>query len=66
MLRAIEEMYGVTPGETTEDGELSVMTARCIGSCGLAPAAVLDGDVIGRVATDELVDKIEGAIGNDA
>ena len=40
------------PGETTKDGKLSVLTARCIGSCGLAPAVVFDGDVGGKLSAE--------------
>jgi len=59
LLTAVEEKYGVKPGETTADGKLSVLTARCIGSCGLAPAVVLDGDVIGKTGTEDFVNRIE-------
>ena len=39
----------IKPGETTPDGSVSLLTARCLGSCGLAPAAVFDGAVVGRL-----------------
>ena len=58
MLAAIGEAFGVAPGETTEDGTLSVMIARCLGACGLAPAAVLDGQVAGRLDSVELLGKL--------
>ncbi len=58
LLSAIEKTYGIKPGETTADGELSVLTARCLGSCGLAPAAVVDGAVVGRVAAPALLARI--------
>jgi bidirectional [NiFe] hydrogenase diaphorase subunit len=48
-------------GHTTEDGKVSVETARCIGSCGLAPAVIYDGNVMARVTTTALdteLDKI--------
>ncbi len=41
-------------GHTTEDGKVSVETARCIGSCGLAPAVIYDGSVMARVTPDAL------------
>ena len=59
LLEGIQERYGVNPGETTEDDRLSVLTARCVGACGLAPAVVLDGDVLGKQAADTLVAKLE-------
>lgn len=48
-------------GHTTADGKVSVETARCIGSCGLAPAVICDGGVLARVKPDALnaeLDKI--------
>lgn len=58
ILGAIEQNYGVKPGETTEDGELSILTARCLGSCGLAPAVVFDGEVAGRLNSSDVLARI--------
>ena len=41
-------------GQTTPDGKVSVETARCIGSCGLAPAVIYDGTVLARVKPEAL------------
>ncbi len=49
-------------GHTTADGKVSVETARCIGSCGLAPAVIYDGNVLARV-TAEVLDKQLDRIG---
>ena len=62
LLKAIERRYGIKPGETTPDGELSVLTARCLGSCGLAPAAVLDSAVLGKIAPEDILARIERGI----
>ena len=43
LLKAVEVATGVQPGETTPDGSLSLLTARCLGTCGLAPVVVMDG-----------------------
>ena len=59
ILAALEEKYGVKPGETTTDGKMSVLTARCIGSCGLAPAMVFDGDVAGKAAVGDVLKRVE-------
>lgn len=45
---ALREAFEVAPGDTTEDGYLTLRTARCLGSCGLAPVVVYDGDVAGH------------------
>lgn len=60
LIEGIEERFGVQPGETTQDDRLSVLSARCVGACGLAPAVVLDGDVLGKQGVDELVANLEG------
>ncbi len=53
LIKEIEKVYGVKPGETTPDGNLSVMTARCLGSCGLAPVAVFDGEIAGKLEVSQ-------------
>lgn len=64
ILDEIEHRYGVKPGETTKDGELSVLTARCIGSCGLAAAAVFDGNIAGKINAEDALQHIKKAVGS--
>ncbi|MGA2683808.1 MAG: bidirectional hydrogenase complex protein HoxE [Verrucomicrobiota bacterium] len=45
VLAAIEERAKIKNGETTPDNQLSLLTARCIGACGIAPAVTYDGQV---------------------
>ncbi|MBZ0308724.1 MAG: bidirectional hydrogenase complex protein HoxE [Anaerolineae bacterium] len=52
ILEMLGESYHVAPGQTTEDGELSLMTARCVGSCGLAPVVVLDDEIAANLTVD--------------
>lgn len=66
LLEAIAASHGIKPGETTADGELSLLTARCVGSCGLAPAVVLDNAMLGKAAPEDLVSRIEEGIRHDA
>lgn len=54
--------FGVLPGETTADGELSMMSARCLGSCGLAPVAVVDGHVLPTQTPESLVAQVQARI----
>ena len=42
---ALSREHGVAAGGTTDDGRFTLKTARCLGSCGLAPVVVLDGEV---------------------
>jgi bidirectional [NiFe] hydrogenase diaphorase subunit len=51
---------GIGAGETTPDGLVSVLEARCVGSCGIAPVVVNDGVVEGNVTPDKLAARLEG------
>lgn len=66
ILSSIEQTHGIKAGETTADGEFSLLTARCLGSCGLAPAAVFDGAVIGKLGPAESLERIRKGIGHAA
>jgi len=48
VLAAVEQHAHIKAGETTPDNKLSLLTARCIGACGIAPAVVYDGTVTPR------------------
>lgn len=64
LLKSLQASQGVKPGETTPDGELSVLTARCFGACGLAPAVIVDGDTCSRVTTATLQQRLNAVLGN--
>ena len=65
VLAAVEERAKIKAGETTPDGELSLLTARCIGACGIAPAVVYDGTVTPRQTPENALEKVKGWIGHD-
>ena len=52
ILSAVQRAHGVAVNGTTPDGQLSLVTARCIGACGLAPALVLDNEIAGRMSAE--------------
>lgn len=54
LLSAIREEYGLKPGETTKNFELTMEVVYCLGSCALAPVAVLDEKVVGNLRRDQL------------
>lgn len=45
VVNALQEKWKIKQGETTPDNKVSLLTARCIGACGIAPAVVYDGKV---------------------
>ncbi len=59
ILGALEARLGVKAGETTGDKQVSLLTARCMGACGLAPIVVNDGEVAAQVSADASVAKVE-------
>lgn len=59
IVHRVGRRYAVTAGETSEDRRMTLRTARCLGSCGLAPVVVLDGEVLGREQPESMVALIE-------
>jgi bidirectional [NiFe] hydrogenase diaphorase subunit len=60
LVQTVEEAAHVQAGETTPDGKLSLLTARCLGACGIAPAVVIDDTVKGHVTPTTLRDALKG------
>jgi bidirectional [NiFe] hydrogenase diaphorase subunit len=58
----LREKYRVGLGGTTADGELSLLSARCVGACSLAPAVVLDGNVLGNQNRETLLSRLAEVI----
>jgi len=59
IVAALQKEYGVAPGETTANGKFSLATARCLGSCGLAPVLVLDGEVLPRETPESAMARVQ-------
>ena len=58
LLDKLAKETNLHPGETSADNKMSLMTARCIGACGLAPAVVFDGKVCGKQTTTTLMKQV--------
>jgi bidirectional [NiFe] hydrogenase diaphorase subunit len=59
ILATLQAGLGLEPHETTSDGKISLLTGRCFGSCSLAPAAIVDGQVKDRVDARDLLAQLE-------
>lgn len=66
ILRRLLDDVELAPGKTTSGREVSLLTARCLGACGLAPAAVFDGDVQGKLTPDAVELRVQGWLNHDA
>jgi formate dehydrogenase subunit gamma len=56
-----ERTHGLDLGKTAADGSITVEEVFCLGNCALSPAVLFDGELIGRVTTDDLDHLIETA-----
>lgn len=49
IIEKAKQILGIEPGETTEDGLITLELCRCVGACSQAPVIVVDDEVQGRV-----------------
>ncbi|MCJ7664137.1 MAG: NAD(P)H-dependent oxidoreductase subunit E [Desulfobacterales bacterium] len=60
ILNTVERELGLKPGETTSDKEYTLETVNCLGSCALAPLAVIDGHYHGRMLGTKILSLLKG------
>ena len=65
LVTAAEKLLGITPGKTTADGNISLMTARCVGSCGRAPVVIMDEELVGLAGAPQLIEQLNRWAAND-
>ncbi|TNH41307.1 formate dehydrogenase subunit gamma [Paracoccus haeundaensis] len=61
MAAGVLDRLGVDWHGTTADGAVTVEPVYCLGLCACGPAAMLDGQLMGRVDGDRLVAALEAA-----
>ena len=54
LLSQASDALGIAPGETSEDGEYHLQVVRCVGCCGLAPVATVNGELLAKVTGESL------------
>ncbi len=54
IVRAFEKVLGIRCGETTPDGKYTLEKTSCIGMCDKAPAIMVDGNLLGPVAVQDI------------
>ena len=62
ILEKLEKRFDVKAGETTKDDLLSLISARCVGSCSLAPIAIFDNKPIGNLTEESTIEVVEEMI----
>lgn len=58
-IEALQHALGIAPGETSPDYKYTFEIVYCLGSCGLSPVALVNDKVLGRLAPDNLVQKVQ-------
>jgi NADH-quinone oxidoreductase subunit E len=56
----VENHLGIKAGETTPDFKYTFEVVYCLGSCGLAPVAMIDNQVVGHLVPEKLVSILDG------
>ena len=62
LLAHLERRLGVGPGGTTADGRFTLSTVECLGSCGTAPAMMLNDRYVENLspdAVDQLLQELD-------
>lgn len=60
---ALEQTLGIPFGETTADGQWTLLTTSCIGACSVGPVMMVDDEVYGNLTPDrvrEIVAQVGG------
>jgi NADH-quinone oxidoreductase subunit E len=60
----LKKTLGIEVGETTADGQYTLVELECLGSCGTAPAMLVN-EVLHEDVTSEQVDKVLGELPED-
>ncbi len=59
ILEDLSEYLNAPVNGVTEDMQFSLQAVRCIGCCGLAPAVLLDGEVVGKLTKEKMRDTLK-------
>ena len=62
LLATLSQEYQVKAGETTANGQLSLIKARCLGECGIAPGVVVDGKIEGYQTPELVICRVEESL----
>lgn len=66
IIEKAKQILGIEPGETTEDGLITLELCRCVGACSQAPVIVVDEEVQGRVKANRFPKTIQNLKSQEA
>ncbi|MCL2409061.1 MAG: NAD(P)H-dependent oxidoreductase subunit E [Oscillospiraceae bacterium] len=69
ILEEFSKQLGIQAGQTTTDHMFTLNALRCVGACGLAPLALVNDKLYGKITIDDVKGIIqeyrEGGVGNE-
>jgi NADH-quinone oxidoreductase subunit E len=59
IIEAVEKHLGIKAGETTPDYRVTYEVVYCLGSCGLAPVAMVDDKMVGQLVPEKMIEVLD-------
>ena len=59
IVQAGEDHLGIKAGETSVDYQYTFEVVYCLGSCGLAPVAMIDDQVVGHLVPEKMIQLLQ-------
>ncbi len=59
----MEKAFSLKVGNTTPDNKLGLLTARCVGACGLAPVTIVDADILAKAVPADVEKAVRVKLG---
>ena len=66
LLNQLSGHFGIEPGQTTEDREVTLKSVHCVGACALGPLVVIDGEYYGEMNPTKLTRTVKKCCSADA
>ena len=60
IIDVVEKHLGIRAGETTPDYRVTYEVVYCLGSCGLAPVAMVDDKMVGHLTPGAMIEILDG------
>jgi bidirectional [NiFe] hydrogenase diaphorase subunit len=55
IVSALEQKFDIKVSQTTKDNMLTIMSARCVGSCSIAPVVIIDNKTLGNISNEDTI-----------
>ena len=59
IIDVVQKHLGIKAGETTPDYRITYEVVYCLGSCGLAPVAMVDDKIVGHLVPEKMVEMLD-------